>query len=131
MTERERVLFERVIAHHVPYILLRLVTATCYGPPYDDHLRALFGADNAAVTGAPGQWVLYLGSFKDYGYVLGPDDGWEGILEQALGLIEAGEIVQVPMTLDELGVVPPPEKIKPLPAALRAPVKQVKWGSLF
>lgn len=131
MTEAEKVLFERMVAHHVPYVLLRLVTATCYGPPYDDHLRTLFGADNAAVEGVAGQWVLYLGTFKDYGYVLGPDDGWEGILTQAMELIDAGEVAQVAMTLEELGVMPEPEKSKPVPAALRVPVKKVKWGSLF
>lgn len=131
MTEAEKVLFERMAAHHVPYVLVRLATASCFGPPYDDDLRAMFGDDNARVNGVAGQWVLFLGTFKDYGYVLGPADGWADILTQAMDLIDAGEIFQIPMTLEELGITPEPEKAKVIPAALRAPVKKMQWGSLF
>ena len=131
MTEPERVLFERMVAHHVPYVLVRLATATCFGPPYDDHLRAMFGEDNTQVEGVAGQWVLFLGTFKDYGYVLGPADDWAGILAQALELIDAGEVAQVTMSKEELGIVPEPEKAKPIPAALRAPVKKMAWGTLW
>lgn len=131
MTEPERVLFERMVAHHVPYVLVRLATASCFGPPYDSHLCALVGEDNAQVFGVAGQWVLFLGTFKEYGYVLGPGDGWEGILSQALELIEAGEVQQVPMTKEELGIIPEPEKAKPVPTALRVPVRKLNWGSIF
>lgn len=130
MTESERVLFERLVAHHVPYVLARLATASCFGPPYDDHLRALFGEDNARVDGVAGQWVLFLGTFKDYGYVLGPADDWAVILAQALELIEAGEVYQVAMTKEELGIMPEPEKAKVVPAALAA-LKKKQWGTLW
>lgn len=131
MTDTEKVLFERMAAHHVPYVLVRLATATCFGPPFDDDLRAMFGDDNTRVEGVAGQWVLFLGTFKDYGYVLGPADGWADILTQAMELIDAGEIVQIPMTLEELGIMPKPEAPRYIPAALRAPVQKKQWGSLF
>lgn len=128
MTEPERVLFERMVAHHVPYVLVRLVTATCYGPPYDDHVRALVGPDNAPVVGVAGQWVLYLGDFNPWGYVLGPADGWDGILAQALDLIDAGEVARVEYTREDVGIV---DKPKEIPKALRVPVKRVQWGGLW
>lgn len=130
MTETERVLFERMVAHHVPYVLVRLATASCFGPPYDDHLRAMFGEANTQVEGVAGQWVLFLGTFREYGYVLGPADDWAGILTQALELIDAGEVSQVVITREELGIMPEPEKPKVIPAALVA-VKKKQWGSLF
>jgi len=128
LSEAERVLFERLAAHKVPYVLLRLVTSNCFGPPYDDHLRALVGADNARVHGEAGQWVLYLGSYGPHGYQLGPWWGWVEIFQQALELVESGAVGVVPLTREELGIV---DKPKALPAALRAPVKRVAWRSLF
>lgn len=128
VTEQERTLFERLAAHHVPFILLRLVTATCFGPPYDDHMRALFGEANAQVEGTAGQWVLYLGSWAEYGYCLGPADGWEDILRQALELVDSGAVDRPELTRGELGIQ---DKPKEIPAALRTPVRTIKWGGLF
>ena len=127
LTDAERDLYEVFAAHHVPYIFARLITDQLFGHPYDAHLRALVGPKDCEVVGEPGDWVLYLGDWNPYGYVIGPWPSWADILRAAIPLVEGGQVVRPVYTREDCGIKPPPVIETPR----RLPPPRPAWNPIF